>query len=174
MEVGWPKHSSVGFRCHWRQMERSWQMMWSNVKVQYLSPVLLVPPNVSGIALELADDEEEEEEGIMASMSQKIGQVCWDVVHERLCRVLERAVKQSTRRASMIATVLDGSNWDLKPKSAKKKKKIAPETSFFDSLLRISLRTGDQWIFFLNSLKSPLKFSKNALKFPKKSWVRGP
>ena len=117
MEVGWPKHSSVGFRCHWRQMERSWQMMWSNVKVQYLSPVLLVPPNVSGIALELADDEEEEEEGIMASMSQKIGQVCWDVVHERLCRVLERAVKQSTRRASMNATVLDGSKWDLKPKS---------------------------------------------------------
>ena len=80
-------------------------MMWSNVKVQYLSPVLLVPPNVSGIALELADDEEEEEEGIMASMSQKIGQVCWDVVHERLCRVLECAVKQSTRRASMNATV---------------------------------------------------------------------
>ena len=102
-------------------------MMWSNVKVQYLSPVLLVPPNVSGIALELADDEEEEEEGIMASMSQKIGQVCWDVVHERLCRVLERAVKQSTRRASMNATVLDGSKWDLKPKSAKKKKKVSPQ-----------------------------------------------
>ena len=86
-------------------------MMWSNVKVQYLSPVLLVPPNVSGIALELADDEEEEEEGIMASMSLKIGQVCWDVVHERLSRVLERAVKQSTRRASMNATVVDGSKW---------------------------------------------------------------
>ena len=106
-------------------------MMWSNVKVQYLSPVLLVPPNVSGIALELADDEEEEEEGIMASMSQKIGQVCWDVVHERLCRVLERAVKQSTRRASMNATVLDGSKWDLKPKSAKKKKKVSPQRPLF-------------------------------------------
>jgi len=48
-------------------MERLWQMMWSNMKVQYLSPVLLVPPNVSGIALEMADDEEEEEEGMMES-----------------------------------------------------------------------------------------------------------
>ena len=91
-------------------MERSWQMMWSNMTVQYLSPVLLVPPNVSGIALEMADDEKEEEEGMMDSKTQKIGQVCSEAVHERLCRVLECAVKQSTRRASMNATVLDGPN----------------------------------------------------------------
>jgi hypothetical protein len=56
----------------------------------------------------MADDEEEEEEGMMESMAQKIGQVCSDVVHEKLCRVLECAVKQSTRRAAMNATVCDG------------------------------------------------------------------
>ena len=96
-------------------MERLWQMMWSNMKVQYLSPVLLVPPNVSGIALEMADDEEEEEEGMMESMAQKIGQVCSDVVHEKLCRVLECAVKQSTRRAAMNATVCRWAELSLKP-----------------------------------------------------------
>ena len=90
-------------------------MMWSNMKVQYLSPVLLVPPNVSGIALEMADDEEEEEEGMMESMAQKIGQVCSDVVHEKLCRVLECAVKQSTRRAAMNATVCRWAELILKP-----------------------------------------------------------
>ena len=68
----------------------------------------MVPPNVSGIALEMDDDDDEEEEGMMDSKTQKIGQVCSEAVHERLCRVLECAVKQSARRAPMNATVLDG------------------------------------------------------------------
>ena len=68
----------------------------------------MVPPNVSGIALEMDDDDDEEEEGMMHSKTQKIGQVCSEAVHERLCRVLECAVKQSARRAPMNATVLDG------------------------------------------------------------------
>ena len=82
----------------------------------------MVPPNVSGIALEMDDDDDEEEEGMMDSKTQKIGQVCSEAVHERLCRVLECAVKQSARRAPMNATVLDG----LKKTSKVPKKNRTP------------------------------------------------